>query len=279
MIEKGDEKKPTKKYVTISNIFGETFNLYFKNIIKLATPGLILFVPFFFLFIRFFFNIMNEEVLNNNDFLPNPLPFYSAYFFFILGLYFLYLLLFRISSNFYLEREETLYEVFSLSLKRALFYFCLLILMGLGVLVGTYLLIIPGIMLFYMWILSIPVFIEEKLGITESLKRSRQLMKGYKFKLFLTLLLLVILIYAILFVVMILVGLVGAGFYTRLMSGKIHDFPMVLQVILALVISCIYSAILPFGTLFLTVYYFNIRKEKEGFATENLADDFMGSSE
>lgn len=58
------------------------------------------------------------------------------------------------------------------------------ILFFLGVVGGMILLIVPGVILALMWCVSGPALIEERLGITESLRRSADLTRGNRWMLF-----------------------------------------------------------------------------------------------
>jgi uncharacterized membrane protein len=60
----------------------------------------------------------------------------------------------------------------------------LTILSTLGMVAGTMLFIVPGIILYIMWIVAVPALVEERLGVVESLGRSRQLTKGSRWAIF-----------------------------------------------------------------------------------------------
>jgi len=64
---------------------------------------------------------------------------------------------------------------------------------GILIVLGLALLIVPGLILYTMWFAAVPACIVERLGPWTSLRRSRELTKGYRWKLFaLALLLLVV---------------------------------------------------------------------------------------
>lgn len=58
------------------------------------------------------------------------------------------------------------------------------ILSGIGVAFGMLLFIIPGLILLCMWAVAVPACVVEELGPVESLKRSAQLTRGYRFSIF-----------------------------------------------------------------------------------------------
>ena len=64
--------------------------------------------------------------------------------------------------------------------------------MGLGIGFGLLFLIIPGVILYLMWIVATPVMMAEDRGIIDSLKRSAQLTSGSKRLIFVLLLIFVI---------------------------------------------------------------------------------------
>lgn len=60
----------------------------------------------------------------------------------------------------------------------------LAILMGLGVMVGFVLLIVPGIILAVMWSVAVPAKVVEKIGVTDAFQRSRDLTRGRRWAIF-----------------------------------------------------------------------------------------------
>ena len=60
----------------------------------------------------------------------------------------------------------------------------LTLLASLGVGLASILLIVPGIMLFVAWSVAVPAYVQERIGITRSLGRSRALTKGARWKIF-----------------------------------------------------------------------------------------------
>ena len=64
--------------------------------------------------------------------------------------------------------------------------------MGIAVIFGMILLIVPGIILFCMWIVAVPVLVGERRGVFGSLERSAELTKGSRWWIFLLLILYVV---------------------------------------------------------------------------------------
>lgn len=124
-----------------------------------------------------------------------------------------------------------------------------------GVFLGSILLLVPGLILLAMWYVTVPACVVEKTGPIRSLGRSRQLTKGYRWKLFGLFLLTMIL--GLLGNVFIFVanqlagqwGQVGAQF---LWQGLIGGF----------------------GGVLIAVTYYYLRVAKEGVDVEQIASVF-----
>ncbi len=89
----------------------------------------------------------------------------------------------------------------------------LMILWMLGVYIGIILLVVPGCILLAMWSVTVPVLIAEDTGVFGAFGRSRALTKGYRWKIFLLLLIVLVLLYVGLGVILALsaVQLIGFG--------------------------------------------------------------------
>lgn len=78
----------------------------------------------------------------------------------------------------------------------------LLLLWGLGVGLGWMLLIVPGVILMTMWSVTLPALVGEDLGVFASFGRSRELTKGSRMMIFVTLLVFIVVFYVVLFMIM-----------------------------------------------------------------------------
>jgi len=128
------------------------------------------------------------------------------------------------------------------------------IVMGIGIGFGMLLLVVPGVILYLMWIVATPVMMAEDRGIIDSLKRSAELTSGSKGMIFV--LLLIFLVLAI--IVGMLVAFVGS-------LGTIF------LALVTLVSNTIVGALQGAGVASI---YVNLRSEKEGTDTGTLADIF-----
>lgn len=77
---------------------------------------------------------------------------------------------------------------------------------GIGIAIGFFLLIVPGLILVTIWSVSAPVVVVESPGVFESLGRSRELVRGNGWQVFGV----IVAVFAIIFVVSIVIGSIGA---------------------------------------------------------------------
>jgi hypothetical protein len=147
-------------------------------------------------------------------------------------------------------------ESISRGLARFLPLLGLMILEMLGIMLGAMLLIIPAFILMVMWYVAVPVCVVERTGPIASLSRSRELTKGFRWKLF-GLLLLVMIISGVGGNVLPIVGGALAGFWG--------------QIAVQLVWQGLAQA---FGSVLIVVTYYYLRVAKEGMDIERIAAVF-----
>lgn len=126
------------------------------------------------------------------------------------------------------------------------------IIMGLGLI----LLIVPGIIAYIMLIVSVPVLMEEKLGVIGSMKRSRELTKGSRGKIF-TLL--------VIFGVVFFVSAVPFGLLTT--STASLSSMQIINTVFGTVVGLL-------SAVFLASLYVELRMIKEGGSVQELAAIF-----
>ncbi|MBZ9869016.1 hypothetical protein LB515_26880 [Mesorhizobium sp. CA15] len=129
------------------------------------------------------------------------------------------------------------------------------LLVGLGAGIGLMLLIVPGIILWLGWSMSVPVLIQERRGVFGSMSRSRVLTKGSRWGLFGLFLILVIIAMIIqwgMLLVLVLFGGIIAGIGAALVQTVVS---MVLSIATA-------------------VSYVELRQAKEGASIDELAEIF-----
>ena len=145
----------------------------------------------------------------------------------------------------------------------------LTILMVLGLAAGTLLLVIPGIILYFMWIVASPALVAEDIGIIEAFGRSRALTSGHRWKIF-GLMLVVGVIMWILSAVVGVVVLATGGTAGLLNSAATGTLPVGFMILTA-VVNTFSTA---FSSTTIARLYVELRIAKEGPMTDALADVF-----
>jgi hypothetical protein len=142
----------------------------------------------------------------------------------------------------------------------------LLIVMSLGIALGFALLIIPGLILAFMWYIAVPICVVEGLGPIGSLTRSASLTKGHRWAVFGLWALTIVANLVILMVVGLIVTVASLvlGIST---PGAIRIVSMSIQ-LLGQAISSGFSAVL------LGAAYFALRQAREGIDTDRIAPVF-----
>jgi hypothetical protein len=120
------------------------------------------------------------------------------------------------------------------------------ILAGIGILIGLILLIVPGLFLLTIWCLIVPVIVLENSGVGQSFSRSQQLVKGYGWHVFGTL----VLVFLLLIVTNLVIAIILSALPRELANA----------------ISGIVSGTLvsPFLAIVLTMGYFRLRAAQSG---------------
>ncbi|MDL2210413.1 hypothetical protein LJC26_06380 [Desulfovibrio sp. OttesenSCG-928-O18] len=132
------------------------------------------------------------------------------------------------------------------------------ILIGLGVGIGMMLLIVPGVMLMCIWAVTIPVCAVEKKGAIDSMKRSAELTKGYRWTIF-----------GLFLITGIITGVLSTLLSVLLLpilSGSLLVFTIIQSIIVAIPQTFQY-------VMTATIYY-DLRAEKEGVSIDSLANVF-----
>ncbi|VWX60422.1 DUF7544 domain-containing protein [Sphingorhabdus sp. 109] len=148
----------------------------------------------------------------------------------------------------------SLADCFAKALKKLLPLIGLGIVVALGVGLGMMLLVVPGVILYLMWIVATPVMMAEDRGVIDSLKRSAELTSGSKGMIFVLLI--------IFFVLAVVFGLFVAF---------IGSLSTILLAIITLVSNTVTGAIQGAGVASI---YVDLRTAKEGTDTSTLAEIF-----
>jgi hypothetical protein len=131
-----------------------------------------------------------------------------------------------------------------------------MILFTLGATLGFLLLIVPGVILMVMWYVAVPACVLEKTGPVRSLGRSRELTKGYRWKVFG----LILLVYVL--------SILGNAFGALLANTAAGMWG-------AAIAQLIWQGIAAgFGSVLIAVVYYYLRVAKEGVDVDQIAAVF-----
>jgi uncharacterized membrane protein len=147
-------------------------------------------------------------------------------------------------------------ESLKVGLRRFFPVIALALLMGLLLVLGFMLLVVPGFIFYTMWFVALPICVVERLGPVKSLGRSQQLTKGHRWKIFGLLLLLMIFS-------AIVTGTVEFVLYAA--GGDI------VALIGKLIVTALWAA---FSSVVIAVTYHDLRVAKEGIDIEQIAAVF-----
>lgn len=139
----------------------------------------------------------------------------------------------------------------------------LTILWAIGVTIGFILLIVPGIILLMMWSVAVPALVVERQGVFAAFRRSSELTKGARWKIF-ALSLVLLVIYWLLSLV---VGLVGLGMYNPAQAAGFTIVNMIGSLFVGTVFNMLWGTVQP-------SLYVELRQWKEGGSLENLEEVF-----
>jgi uncharacterized membrane protein len=237
----------------IGPIFGRAWSIYSGDFVKFSIVALVIALP----------QIFGGEGQTATDHIRNFIVF-------IIGLIFNTVGQAVILFGAFQEMRGRMFDIAE-AVRRGLTRFWpiigLAILVALGVGIGFILLIVPGVILAIRWSVALPACVVENLGPLASMKRSAELTKGNRWKLFGVFLLVLVIIILASIVVGLFVGLiVGAS---ALAAGEI--FAVVVAALVGLVIAAVYTAYL---NIVLVMVYHDLRVAKEGVATDQIAAVF-----
>jgi hypothetical protein len=165
-------------------------------------------------------------------------------------------------------RPVSLADCLKVGLRRLFPIIGLALSVGVAVMLASMLLIVPGIMLYMMWFVATPVCVVEQLGPFRSLRRSRALTKGHRWKLFgLTLVILIpaLIVGAILGAIMLAIS--GTGGFLAMSTALATPLGQVVNLIWSAAWSAFYAIVI-------VVTYHDLRVAKEGIDTEQIAAVF-----
>lgn len=165
------------------------------------------------------------------------------------------------------DRLVSFGECLSAGIVRFLPVLGLTLLWSLGIGFGFVLLVVPGVLLIIIWSVSLPALINERLGVFDAFARSRDLTRGSRPAVLVTLLILAVLVYVPLLVLGSAAISMGAEQIAKLAEGAIDYGTLIVSVIYGWYATMVVQA-------FLSAIYLELVKTKEGADTGELTEVF-----
>jgi hypothetical protein len=182
---------------------------------------------------------------------------------YLVGLYILQGVVVKAAVNGFHDKSTSFGDAFNVGIQMFLPLLGLGIVAGLGMVLGYALLIVPGVILTVLWSVAAPAVVVEKRGIMESLQRSRDLTRGYRWPVF-----------GLLVIYLILSWIVGGaiGGLNLALGGSFDASPNLgLNLITTPIMNIVSGVVASAGVAAL---YYELRTAKEGAGPEDLASVF-----
>jgi len=152
-------------------------------------------------------------------------------------------------------RPVNLGEALGVALGRLLPIIGVALCVGFGVFFASLLLLVPGLILMTMWYVATPVCVVEQTGPFASMRRSSELTKGHRWKIF----------------GMILLVVIGGGIVSAIVLAVLANVGSVLEILGSLIWNGVWGA---FYAIFVIVTYHDLRVAKEGVDVHQIASVF-----
>lgn len=182
---------------------------------------------------------------------------------YMVGLYILQGVVVKAAVNGFNGKTTSFDSAFNVGIQMFLPLLGLGIVAGLGMGLGFIFLIVPGVILTVLWSVAAPAVVVEKRGILESLQRSRDLTRGYRWPVF-----------GLLVIYMVLTWIVGGaiGGLNLALGGTFEAGPNLgFNLIAGPVVNVLSGVVASAGVASL---YYELRTAKEGAGPEDLASVF-----
>lgn len=161
-------------------------------------------------------------------------------------------------------RKVTLGAAMGVGFKNFLPLLGLAIIFSLAVGLGMVLLIVPGLILAVLWSVAAPALVVEKRSIFNSLQRSRDLTRGYRWQIF-GLIVIYFIVYMVIFTAIGGIGAATGGTFTD--GSGVMAVNLILTPLSTIVVSVI-------GSAGVAAIYYELRTAKEGVGAEQMASVF-----
>jgi hypothetical protein len=152
-------------------------------------------------------------------------------------------------------KATTLGDCVRIGFRRMLPIIGVAIVTGLLVFLGSMALVIPGIILYVMFVAAVPAAVIERLGVGEALGRSRELTRGYRWEVF---------------GVVLLVGLINGAIMLAVM-GLSFALPPAVGIVVNWLVQIFYTVL---QATVMGVVYYELRSIKEPFDEDEIAAVF-----
>jgi uncharacterized membrane protein len=163
-------------------------------------------------------------------------------------------------------RRASLGESLGVAVSRVLPVIAVSFLFGLGVALGSILLLVPGVILAVMWSVAVPVTVEEDTGVFGAFARSRALTKGARWSIFGLFLLLLLIMIAI---------TIAAGIVYVMVLGVTYQAQLAQWSPLALALNAVFSTLISaIWSVIQTSLFVELREWKEGPIEAKLGEIF-----
>jgi len=258
------------KKLEFGELIGIAFNIYFDNFLPMFLTSLLLMFSIYLvpvlLGIFIIPGLAREEI--NSDYITGIVISGLAVFYIII-LIFIVLhngFIVKYISNRYLDKTVKIKTVIKELIRIMFLLIGLSILVGLCTIAGYMLFIVPGIILFMGFFVATHVMVIENKGIIESMKRSWELTRGNRARIF-----------GYFFVINLIMNAISsmAFFFLPVIIIPFRGLnPIITAVIFGIFFVLLIALTISFPACAYVLIYFNLRIEKEGFAIEHLANQF-----
>ena len=207
----------------------------------------------------------------------------------VLGLVSLLFLLFEIAFTYALVVDGVVADIngktasfadsLSAGLRSLLPVAAILLIVTIAILIGSMLLVIPGLILMVIWSVVVPAAVVERRGVFGAFSRSMELINGNGWPVFALLIIVRLINLAMVFAAFLLLGLmglamVGAGAATPASADHLPTGLIVASVISALLISGCFAAYIMFNAAVTAALYAELKEIRDGFAPADPAAVF-----
>jgi len=238
---------------SISNVFSNTFGVIARNApLFLGLSLIIVGVPQLLIGLLF-----TPETGDPMALINNPAAIFTSMIGYIVFLFLSIVLqasLIVASANDLAGKPVNFSECVSRAVAKLFPLIGLGIVVAIGVSIGLLLLIVPGIILYLMWMIAVPAMMVESLGVSASLSRSSALTKGSRWKLL-----------GLIVVFLIFSTIVGIPI------GVLSMISPSMSVVSGALISAVSAAV---GAAGIAAVYIELRGSKEGTSSDQLASVF-----